>query len=258
MPETTFFAAGQRLRRIREQLGLTLREVEAASHEIARLRQDSNFVVPISRLSEIERRGMEPSIFRLYSLSVVYKRDLRELLSFYGVVVEEASEHGLPPLDRTHPVEHLDYFRTTTVPIRLDPALDLKQTQEIATSIQQWGPVPFALLKRLAEQNYLYVNIGQEDRTMFPILRPGALVQVDPSSTTVDAGPWESEYARPLYLIETRSGYLCSWCCESGQELHVQPHPLSGVKPQTFRLPHEAEVIGRVVGIAMQLRPQQK
>jgi transcriptional regulator with XRE-family HTH domain len=71
-------SAGQSLRQVREQLDLTLREVESASARIADKHGNDAFAVSPSRLSDIETKGLVPSIYRLYSLAVIYWRDLRE------------------------------------------------------------------------------------------------------------------------------------------------------------------------------------
>lgn len=77
--------AGARLRQLREQLGLTMRDVQAQSEKIAaRLRQKA-FVVRISRLSEFERSRSVPNIHQLYSLASVYECGFRRLLSWYGI-----------------------------------------------------------------------------------------------------------------------------------------------------------------------------
>ena len=79
------FPGGQNLRMLREQLGLTMRDVENASTRIAQKRANDEFAIPPSRLSDVETKGVIPSIYRLYSLAVIYRRDIRELLSWYGV-----------------------------------------------------------------------------------------------------------------------------------------------------------------------------
>ena len=67
---------GQQLRTLREQLGLTMRDVEVASSRISAKHGNDDFAIPLSRLSDIETKGIVPSIFRLYSLAVIYRRDL--------------------------------------------------------------------------------------------------------------------------------------------------------------------------------------
>lgn len=59
--------AGQRLKRRREELDLRFRDVEEASQAIAEKRKNDEYIIGLSRLSEIENKGTIPSIFRLYS-----------------------------------------------------------------------------------------------------------------------------------------------------------------------------------------------
>ena len=74
--------AGKSLRTLREKLGLTMRDVEHSSALIAERYHNEEFSIPPSRLSDIETKGILPSIYRLYTLSVIYRRDLRELMTW--------------------------------------------------------------------------------------------------------------------------------------------------------------------------------
>jgi len=73
------------LRAIRQQLGLSLREVHAASLTLAKKRRQPLFVISPSRLHNIERKNKIPSIHRLYALARIYGRTLNEILSLYGI-----------------------------------------------------------------------------------------------------------------------------------------------------------------------------
>jgi len=53
--------AGFRLKQIRERLGLTLRQVEEASLEIADTERSSEYVVSTARLNQIENDGSLPA-----------------------------------------------------------------------------------------------------------------------------------------------------------------------------------------------------
>src|SRR5438046_1846197 len=77
--------AGNNLRASRERLGLTMRDVESASMRLAARHGNDEFVINPSRLSDIETKGLVPSVYRLYTLAIVYRCDLREILSWYGV-----------------------------------------------------------------------------------------------------------------------------------------------------------------------------
>jgi hypothetical protein len=89
--------AGQRLRALREGLGLTLRDVEQASALIAEKHGNEEFAIPPSRMSDIESKRVLPSVFRLYSLASIYRLDFVELLSFYGLDFSGISPPGPGP-----------------------------------------------------------------------------------------------------------------------------------------------------------------
>jgi|HubBroStandDraft_4_1064222.scaffolds.fasta_scaffold114485_1 hypothetical protein len=76
---------GRHLRTRRLSLGLTLRDVYVASLSLARELRNPAFVLPPSRLHEIETKKITPSVYRLYTLSRVYRCRLNELLSWYGI-----------------------------------------------------------------------------------------------------------------------------------------------------------------------------
>jgi len=248
------FTGGQNLRALREQLGLTMRDVENASTRIADKHGNDEFSIPPSRLSDIETKGVIPSIYRLYSLGVIYRRDFRELLTWYGVELNRITadlELALPP--KSHFTEALSGIASVQVPLRIDPSFDTKLTSNIGRLVEQWGFVPMTYLAQFANCEFTYGYVGSEDLTMFPILPPGSFVQVDESKNKVIEGGWRSEYERPIYFVETRSGYTCCWCSLSREEIILQPHPLSPVAARVLRYPQEAEVIGQVVGVAMRV-----
>jgi hypothetical protein len=247
--------AGQQLRGIRERLGLTIRDVEAASLEIARRHGNSEFSVPLSRLSDIETKGVTPSIFRVYSLSAIYRVDHRDVFAMYGVEWDSiGSDLMAGDIRKTHRVSALDPASKVDVPVAMDPGFDPRRTTNLGRMIQKWGTVPVSFLRQLSETQHTYGYLGTEDFTMYPILLPGTLLQIDEKQTEVINEGWKSEYERPIYFIETREGFICSWCnLRNRDQLVIQPHPLSPVSARILRTPQEAEVIGRVVGIAMRL-----
>jgi hypothetical protein len=56
-----------------------------------------------------------------------------------------------------------------------------------------------------------------------------------------------------MYFVEVRDGYRCGWFHQEGSRLVMQPHPLSHCMPETWRVPEEAEIVGRVTGVATRL-----
>jgi len=69
------YPPGLRLRQTREALGLTYRDVEKASYQIAVNRGRPDFILHISRLADIENRGVVPSLHKVYSLAAILHLD---------------------------------------------------------------------------------------------------------------------------------------------------------------------------------------
>ena len=246
--------AGMALRKFRDALNLTMRDVENASAIVSQRHGSQEYLIPPSRLSDIETKGVVPSVFRFYCLAAIYRKPLGELLQLYGIELDGTSADW----DASRPASsHLVTLESgrdlCRMPVKMDPGFDLRETSDLGRMVQQWGTVPFSLLGHLASQNYTYAFIGSEDFTMFPILQPGSFVQVDESKRSVAERQWRSEYERPIYFVETREGFTCSWCSLRLNALILQPHPLSPTPVRVLKHPQEAEVIGQVVGVAMRI-----
>jgi len=247
-------SAGIDLRKIRDRLGLTMRDVENASASIAERHGSEEYLIPPSRLSDIETKGVVPSVYRFYSLAAIYHRPVRALLQLYGIDLDGiGSEWSSSQPANSHLVTLETEQAACNIPIKMDPGFDLRETSDLRRMVQQWGAVPFSMLSRLASQDYTYAFVGIEDFTMYPILQPGSFVQVDESRRRVVERQWRSEYERPIYLVETRDGFTCCWCAFRLNALVLQPHPLSPVQVRILKHPQEAEVIGQVVGVAMRI-----
>lgn len=248
------FKAGQQLKRVRDELGLTMRDVENASSNIAAKFGNEEFSIPISRLSDIESKGTLPNMFRVFSLSAIYGLDYEEFFALYGIDLEKrALAHRLAGIRKSHLFSTIRGALKVRVPTTVDPSFDVRRTNNMMRMIQKWGTVPATFLSELAGSGHNYAFIGTEDFTMYPLIMPGSLLQIDETRTRVINEGWRSEYERPIYCIETREEIICSWCKVDNERLITQPHGLSPAMPRTFKHPQEAEVIGQVVALAMRL-----
>ena len=230
------------------------REVVRATNLIAQRHKSSDFAVGLSRLADIENKGVVPSIHRLYSLCAVYRVNLPDVLKWYGVdLADVALDFSFLQPRETHLVQFNLDEGSVTLPLKLDPGVDFRKTTDLSRVIQQWGKVPVSLLENLDLEDHRYAIVGADDYFMFPLLRPGALVQIDESERKVLNGGWTHEFERPIYFFEFRDGYACCWANRSGNHLILQPHPGSPCEPVVLEYDTDVDVIGRVVGIAMQL-----
>ena len=246
--------AGRRLRDLRERLGLTLRSVEEASDRLAVAYSNIEFSIPPSRLSDIETKGVLPSLYRLQSLALIYRVQWEEVLGWYGIDVKRQSlslDEQTPP--NTHLIQGKRIPHELSLPLRFDPSLDFSKTANLGMFIQKWGLLPVTYLKTFTTDDFCYGLVGSQDYTMYPILPPGSFLQIDPSKTRVRRGIWKSDYDRPIYFLETREECLVGWCTLKDGKIILQPHPMSPCDIRIMKWPQEAEVIGQVVGAAVRL-----
>lgn len=245
---------GLRLRALREQLGLTMRDVETASARLAAKYGNTEYIIPPSRLDDIETKGVVPSVFRFYTLAVTYHRDVAELLGLFGVELagfaDDLSVVGPP---EAHTVSSFLAAARRQLLTRFKE-IDPKRTANMGQIVDNWGIIPLTALGESENSRFTYAYIGAEDLTMYPMLLPGSFVQVDESLNRVVQGTWRSEYERPIYFVETREGFTCCWCALTKDQLILQPHPLSPVPIRVMKWPQEADIVGQVVAVAIDFR----
>jgi transcriptional regulator with XRE-family HTH domain len=247
--------AGQKLKRVRERLNLRYRDVEEASIQIAERHHSDEFVIALSRLSDIENKGTVPTIYRLYSLCAIYRLDPLEVLEWYRVdMAALPADAAAIPMQRTHLIGFASNGHgEVQVPLALDPGLDLRKTTYLSRLIQRWGKLPLALLNGLDLKTFRYAFIGSEDWFMYPIVQPGALVLIDETRRKIVNTGWASEFERPIYFLEHRHGFVFGWCTLHENRLVLQPHPASICLPEVYTYPEQIDVIGQVAGVAMLL-----
>jgi transcriptional regulator with XRE-family HTH domain len=247
--------AGQRLRRSRERLNLRVRDVEQASQRIAAKYGNDEFSVLINRISEIENRGLVPTVFKLYSLCAIYRLDFEEVLGWYGIHVPSlAADSAFAEVSQTHAIGFQPGSQgDVLLPFSLDPGIDMRRTTYLSRMIQRWGRMPLMFLDGLDLKEHRYAFIGTDDWFMYPLLQPGSFLLIDETRRKVVNSGWTSEFERPIYFLEHRQGYACGWCNVGARQLIRQPHPSSGCNPEIYSFPDEIDVVGQVTGVAMRL-----
>jgi transcriptional regulator with XRE-family HTH domain len=247
---------GSSLRRVRERLGLTYRDVERASYEVAQRRGRPDFIIRLSRLADIENGGVTPSLYKLYSLCAIYHLDLLEVCQWFDVPLTEYLRDAVEqPAPNTHVLATHDGQTAPAVAASREPPLDRSpaptRTTFLRPQAQGWDALSVALSE--GPSRYRMGFIGTEDHWMEPLLRPGSIVLFDPTRRRVENSGWPNEFDRPIYFVELREGYRCCWCSRDRDRLVLQPHPLSRCVPEMPKFPDEAEILGQVVGMAMRL-----
>jgi transcriptional regulator with XRE-family HTH domain len=246
--------AGQKLRRVRERLKLTYRDVEQATQKIAQLHGNYEYSIGLSRLADIENRGTLPSLFKFYSLCAVYRIDFEKVLGWYGVDLQALSvDASRSPLCQTYPFDLRPADHAEVDIPAVAASLDLKGTSYLSPHLQRWGRLPLNLLNALDHSRNRYAFIGTDDWSMYPLVPPGSFIEIDTERRKVLRDGWTAEHDRPIYFLECRDGFKCGWCMQRDGKLYVQPHPQSPDPPSVFNFPGEAEIVGQVIGIAMRV-----
>ena len=231
-----------------------MRDVESASMRIAESTATTSSPMPPSRLSDVETKGVIPSVYRMYSLSIIYRKDIRELLSWYGVELNSAAED----MDLAQPPQVAFFQRAGQRYHGAGPGAPRPQFRP-APHLEyraHGGAMGIGAARASVAICQLSVHLWihrQRGLDHVSVLPPGTFVQVDESRDTVVAGTWRSEYERPIYFVETRAGHICCWCTLVEDNIILQSHPLSPVPARVLKYPQEADVVGQVVGVAMRL-----
>jgi transcriptional regulator with XRE-family HTH domain len=249
-------SAGERLKELRVRLGLTTRDVEAKSQQIADERHSREYYLSHAWVTDIENGKFTPSIYKFHTFSAIYNRRITELMSYFGLPLSDFNRYrmsiGVP---KTHILDSGADPDTDKVslPVRFKPEFRLERTNLLARIVEKWEEIPVGFLQHLDLRKSVYGYIGLEDYTLFPLIRPGSLVQIDASQRKISAEKWKTEFDRPIYFVELRNGYVCSWCQVDRGQLMIIPHPHSHQDVRRFDYPSQAEIVGRVTGVAMQI-----
>jgi transcriptional regulator with XRE-family HTH domain len=238
---------GARLRAIRQQWQLSLREVEQRSRSIARERGDLSYQVSASWLARLESDEHELTVNKFVALAEIYSIRTDQLIPAVhpGNAATLAVDQLPRPSATTLPIEgsrkpQADHLLSdTSFPDRSPNETTLLQTENAPS------PTP-----------YLRGIIGKLDLTLDPMIPPGSIVQIDTRKREISPKKdWTHEFQRPIYFLKTKDGNFCGWCelDKDSQWLTLIPHPLSPAPSRRWKYRTEVESLGRVMSVVIRL-----
>jgi hypothetical protein len=192
---------------------------------------------------------------RFNRLGAIYRTHWTNLFAFYGLHLSDFERDQAmfaPPKTQLAP-DSPEAEETIVVPVQSHEAWRLDQTNLFSKLADIWGEVPVRLIQQMDLRNGTYGFVGMSDNRMSPLIRPGSIVQIDQNQRKILNVKWENEYDRPIYFLELRGAYLCSWCEIGGGYLSAIPHPNSKCEVRRFAYPREADIVGRVVCVTNRL-----
>ncbi len=241
--------AGKWIRALREERLIKPSDVERITRAVADTKRNSDFYVPHSTLADIES-GSIPSIHKLFSLAISLKVPLNELLLLFGIDPKEINDYAQLDAEPA-PIQHRSASLSTSEPpfrfaLNFDTNLAVEETTLIRLRPQDAANLPSTLMTNVDPVRYRYAVIGAKDDSMGDLLPSKSIVQIDTSQNTVRVFAWRALRERPIYLIWHTDGHTCCWCQADGRELILVPHPVSRQPIRRFKMPREANVVGRV------------
>ena len=247
---------GKLLRTERTRVMLSTRDVERLSRKIADEKKSQDYYISHAWLTDAENGAFIPSIFKLYSLSLIYKRRYEEILDFFGIHLDDIRREQMwLTLPRTYLIgsQPESPIPMMQIPEDIREKIDIGKTNLVSRMFSQWGGIPVSLFGARDPDKSVYGYVGTEDFTLFPLIRPGSFVQIDANQTKVDQGGWHNEIDRPIYFVELRDSYACSWCEPGEGRLLLIPYPQSRYQVREVRFPGDSEIVGRVTAVSMRI-----
>jgi transcriptional regulator with XRE-family HTH domain len=231
---------GEALKRLRSHRKITIRGVERASQRIAAAKRDKGFQISNGWLAQLENGTSQPSLRKLFSLSVIYDFQFINLLRLYDIDLSEVETFRVvAEPNQNQLLNHSEY----NINARESPG------SFSFTSASGTGSAALTTLVPGSSESIkslLRGYIGLNDFTMYPLIRPGSFVLIDTQQNRLKTKTWRNEFEKPIYFVELRNGYACGWCEVNRRRLVIIPHHLSPMSVRQFAHPEEAEVIGRV------------
>jgi len=238
---------GGRLRTIRRQWQLSLREVEQRSLRFAQERGNQSYQVSASWLDRLEREEHELTVNKLITLADIYNLPTDQLLR--SMYPSDADAALLRPLSTPN----------ATMLLNGGPLED--QAKYLLPDESGFDPEPdFTTLLPPGDGQslspYRRGIIGKRDLTLDPMIPAGSIVHIGANKRSISSRKdWTNEFRRPIYFLMTRDSYVCGWCelDKKSDWLTLIPHPLSPASSQRWKYRTEIECIGRVIFVAIRL-----
>ena len=238
---------GLKLRTIRRQWQLSLREVEERSLRLAQQWGNPSYQISASWLDRVEREERELAVNKLVVLASIYNIPMERLLpslqseDSQPMLLKQFSSPNATILLRGGPLEEQAKYL-------LSDELG-RDTPPDETALLSLGNGELSMPFRRG-------IIGKRDRTLDPMIPAGSIVQIDTRKRAISLRKdWPHEFHRPIYFLMTRDAYACGWCelDKKSEWLTLIPHPLSPESSRRWRYRKEIESIGRVIVVAVRL-----
>jgi transcriptional regulator with XRE-family HTH domain len=238
---------GIQLRAARKRLGLTLREVEDRTNQLAQQWGNIAYRISASWLDRVERENRGLSATKLIVLAFIYNLTMEQMLALCPGVNESPTQLELVSSPNS------------TLLLAEGPLAEHARLWLPDNLVTDPPPEDTMLLKSdrgVMPVHYRRGIIGRRDKTMEPMVLAGSIVLIDTQKRAIaKRKDWSNEFDRPIYFLLTRTSYFCGFCelDKNAEYLKLVPHALS---PQTqdeeerrWKYRKQVEVVGTVAAV---------
>ena len=243
---------GQLILKAMKLLGLSYKDIVAASEKLAKQNTNTDMRVGKSTLGNIISGSIrQPGTAKLDSLRIILNLSRTDIDAAIGLQPERRFAEQLEmsrARTREVPIDAVTRHRRIRLPIlREDTKLD--NTQFFEGSLKRWANVEVEYLSSFYPPYLCYVVVGEEDSNATPIAPPGSRLIVNKLLNKVLPSENISFHERELFYVMTPHGLTCVYAeLVAGDKIVLIPHPASGNMREEFHR-DEIEIIGQVVGV---------
>ena len=243
---------GQLILKAMKLLGLSYKDIVAASEKLARQNNNADMRIGKSTLGNIISGSIrQPGTAKLDSLRIILNLSRADVDAAIGLQPERrfAEQLGMTRA-RTHevPIDAVTRHRRLKVPILRDDA-KLDETQFFEGSLKHWASIEVEYLSSFYPPYFAYVVVGEDDSNAAPIAPPGSRLLVNKLLNKVNSAENSSFHERELFYVLTPNGHTCVYAeLVAGEKIVLIPHPASGNVREEFHR-DEVTIIGQVVGV---------
>ena len=243
---------GQLILKAMKLLGLSYKDIVAASEKLAKQNTNTDMRVGKSTLGNIISGSIrQPGTAKLDSLRIILNLSRADVDTAIGLQPERrfAEQLGMTRA-RTHevPIDAVTRHRRLKLPILRDDA-KLDETQFFEGSLKHWASIEVEYLSSFYPPNFAYVVVGEDDTNAAPIAPPGSRLLVNKLQNKVNPAENSSFHERELFYVLTPNGHTCVYAeLVAGEKIVLIPHPASGNVREEFHR-DEVTIIGQVVGV---------
>lgn len=243
---------GQLILKAMKLLGLSYKEIVAASEHLARQNQNHDMRIGKSTLGNIISGSIrQPGTAKLDSLRIILNLSRADIDAAIGLQPERRFTEQLEiARARTHevPIDAVTRHRRIKMPILREDA-KLNETHFFESSLSGWTEIEVEYLSSFYPPYLAYVVVGEDDNNASPIVPPGSRLLVNRLLNKVHPADKSSFHERELFCVLTPNGLTCMYAeLGPGEKIVLIPHPASGNVREEFNL-NEVAIVGQVVGV---------